>query len=73
MAIGVRSGWIGNCIGSFYCHTMEMEKMMARVLAEIKAEIRRPRRKEGKAESHDTEQPRKMDTILKEIRPGMNT
>jgi hypothetical protein len=37
---GVRSRGIGNCIGSLYRHTMEMEQMMTHMLAITKAEIR---------------------------------
>jgi hypothetical protein len=35
---GVRSGWTGHCIGSLSLnhHTMEVEQMMAHLLAEIR-------------------------------------
>jgi hypothetical protein len=37
---GVRSGWIGTCIGLLYRHTVEMKQMMTRLLARKRAEIR---------------------------------
>jgi hypothetical protein len=36
MTTGVRSGWIGDRSKKLYRHTVEMEQMMACLLAEIK-------------------------------------
>jgi hypothetical protein len=28
MSTGVTSGWIGNCIGSLHCQTMELQQIL---------------------------------------------
>jgi hypothetical protein len=37
---GVSSDWIGDSSKKLYCHTMEMEQMMACLLAEMKTKPR---------------------------------
>jgi 23S rRNA pseudoU1915 N3-methylase RlmH len=58
MTTGVKSDWIGNCIGSLYRHTMEMEQMMACLLDEI-------RTNQTKADTNLKEMKEEMTTRLK--------
>jgi transcription termination factor NusB len=57
MPTGVRSGWIGDLSKKLYCHIMEMEQMMACLLAEI-------RTNQEKTDANEA----KMDASLKEMK-----
>jgi hypothetical protein len=60
MTTGVSKGWIGHCIGSLNHHTVEVEQMMACLLAEVRTN----REKLAVSEA-------KPDASLREVREEM--
>jgi hypothetical protein len=68
MTTGVRSGWIANYIGLSCRHIMEMEEMMAHLLAEMKAEIRT---NQAKADTSLKEMMARLEAMIKNNQENM--
>jgi hypothetical protein len=68
MTTGVRSGWIANYIGLSCCHIMEMDQMMARLLAKMKAEIRT---NEAKADTSLKEMMTRLEAMMQNSQEKM--